>query len=167
MIRLKAESHVTSGCVFLISRPLYQTFSLTAREICGAYENRADGIRPYKSYPTSLLHCRGGNLPPDSLLLEGSEAARVAMNDSPVDCQNREWTEPQRDRWHGVAVTDEVFQKSLRHHLISRLSATASPQGEAFAPSHLSYPRQKFVKINRKAPKFLIKNAQFVVFAKK
>ena len=30
------------------------------------------------------------------------------MNDSPVDCQNREWTEPQRDRWHGEAVTDEV-----------------------------------------------------------
>ena len=28
---------------------------------------------------------------------EGSEATRAAMNDSPVDCQNREWTEPQRD----------------------------------------------------------------------
>ena len=27
----------------------------------------------------------------------GSEATRAAMNDSPVDCQNREWTEPQRD----------------------------------------------------------------------
>ena len=33
------------------------------------------------------------------------------MNDSPVDCQNREWTEPQRDRWHGEAVTDEVVRK--------------------------------------------------------
>ena len=30
------------------------------------------------------------------------------MNDSPVDCQNREWTEPQRDSCRGVAVTDEV-----------------------------------------------------------
>ena len=46
-----------------------------------------------------------------SLPLEGSEAARAAMNDSPVDCQNREWTEPQRDRWHGAAVTDEVVRK--------------------------------------------------------
>ena len=27
----------------------------------------------------------------------GSEAARAAMNDTPVGCQNREWTEPQRD----------------------------------------------------------------------
>ena len=30
------------------------------------------------------------------------------MNDSPVDCQNREWTEPQRD------VTPAVFIKSHR-----------------------------------------------------
>ena len=30
------------------------------------------------------------------------------MNDSPADCQNREWTDPQRDRCHGFAVTDEV-----------------------------------------------------------
>ena len=33
----------------------------------------------------------------EASLFEGSEAARAAMNDSPVDCQNREWTEPQRD----------------------------------------------------------------------
>ena len=31
------------------------------------------------------------------LVGEGSGATRAAMNDSPVDCQNREWTEPQRD----------------------------------------------------------------------
>ena len=35
------------------------------------------------------------------------------MNDSPADCQNCEWTEPQRDRWHGVAVTDEVVAERV------------------------------------------------------
>ena len=30
------------------------------------------------------------------------------MNDSPVDCQNREWTEPQRDRWLAVGETEGV-----------------------------------------------------------
>ena len=29
---------------------------------------------------------------------EGSEAALAGVNDSLVDCQSREWTEPQRDR---------------------------------------------------------------------
>ena len=30
------------------------------------------------------------------------------MNDTPVACQTREPTDPQGDRWHGEAVTDEV-----------------------------------------------------------
>ena len=46
-----------------------------------------------------------------SLSLEGSEAARAAMNDSPVDCQNREWTEPQRDKGDRRTAVDEVFAK--------------------------------------------------------
>ena len=36
------------------------------------------------------------------------------MNDTPVGCQNREWTEPKRDRWHGVAVTEEVDAERTR-----------------------------------------------------
>ena len=30
------------------------------------------------------------------------------MNDSPVDCQNREWTEPQRDKGDRRTAVDEV-----------------------------------------------------------
>ena len=40
---------------------------------------------------------------PSSLPLEGS----AALNDTPVACQIREPTDPQGDRWHGEAVTDE------------------------------------------------------------
>ena len=33
----------------------------------------------------------------------------AALNDRPVACQIRGPTDPQGDRWHGEAVTDEVF----------------------------------------------------------
>ena len=46
-------------------------------------------IRSVPVVTTNLRrHRRGGR----------SEATRAVMNDSPVDCQNREWTEPQRER---------------------------------------------------------------------
>ena len=41
---------------------------------------------------------------PSSLPLEGF----AVLNDTPVACQIREPTDPQGDRWHGEAVTDEV-----------------------------------------------------------
>ena len=34
------------------------------------------------------------------------------LNDRPVACQIREPTDPQGDRWHGEAVTDEVSPRS-------------------------------------------------------
>ena len=34
------------------------------------------------------------------------------LNDTPVACQIREPTDPQGDRWHGEAVTDEVLPPS-------------------------------------------------------
>ena len=34
------------------------------------------------------------------------------MNDRPVACQIRGPTDPQGDRWHGEAVTDEVLPPS-------------------------------------------------------
>ena len=40
---------------------------------------------------------------PSSLPFEGS----AVLNDTPVACQTREPTDPQGDRWHGEAVTDE------------------------------------------------------------
>ena len=56
------------------------------------------------------------------------------MNDTPVGCQNREWTEPQRDRWIFAAgkKTDEVVKRILhdfeadsnsRHAELRRVSA--------------------------------------------
>ena len=51
-------------------------------EICGRIWNP-----PLRILSGLVRDCRGRR----------SEATRAAMNDSPVDCQNREWTEPQRD----------------------------------------------------------------------
>ena len=34
------------------------------------------------------------------------------LNDTPVACQTREPTDPQGDRWHGEAVTDEGSPRS-------------------------------------------------------
>ena len=35
------------------------------------------------------------------------------MNDSPVDCQNREWTEPQRDEGDRRMAVDEVVAERI------------------------------------------------------
>ena len=45
---------------------------------------------------------------PSSLPLEGF----AVLNDRPVACQIRGPTDPQGDRWHGEAVTDEVLPLS-------------------------------------------------------
>ena len=79
-------------------------FFVDARRVkafpCLSQRERQDGdvkdAVPYTFYSTTIefvgadAHIR----PWDDV---GSEATRAAMNDSPVDCQNREWTEPQRD----------------------------------------------------------------------
>ena len=47
------------------------------------------------------------------------------MNDSPVDCQNREWTEPQRDEGDRRTAVGEVENDNAvcgRLHLISQPS---------------------------------------------
>ena len=49
------------------------------------------------------------------------------MNDTPVACQIREPTDPQGDRWHGEAVTDEVSPRS-------GASALFVSDGDSFAP---------------------------------
>ena len=64
-----------------------------------------------------------------SLPLEGF----AVLNDTPVACQIREPTDPQGDRWHGEAVTDEV----------SRPQA-APPYPAASAATHQSRPRGGF-----------------------
>ena len=49
------------------------------------------------------------------------------MNDTPVACQTREPTDPQGDRWHGEAVTDEVSPRSGARALFVS-------DGDSFAP---------------------------------
>ena len=58
-----------------------------------------------------LMGSRGDRCPGctnPSLPLEGF----AVLNDTPVACQTREPTDPQGDRWHGEAVTDEVSPRS-------------------------------------------------------
>ena len=57
-----------------------------------------------KAPPGCLCHFS----PPSSLPLEGF----AVLNDTPVACQIREPTDPQGDRWHGEAETDEVSPRS-------------------------------------------------------
>ena len=49
------------------------------------------------------------------------------LNDTPVACQIREPTDPQGDRWHGEAVTDEASPRS-------GVSALFVSDGDSFAP---------------------------------
>ena len=49
------------------------------------------------------------------------------MNDTPVACQTRGPTDPQGDRWHGEAVTDEASPRS-------GVSALFVSDGDSFAP---------------------------------
>ena len=46
------------------------------------------------------------------------------MNDSPVDCQNREWTEPQRDKGDRRTAVDEVVRGGSKIVLIIIFVAT-------------------------------------------
>ena len=61
---------------------------------------------------------------PQSLPLEGS----AVLNDRPVACQTRGPTDPQGDRWHGEAVTDEVPPRS-------GVSVVFVSDGDSFAPA--------------------------------
>ena len=61
------------------------------------------------------------------------------MNDRPVACQIRGPTDPQGDRWHGEAVTDEaslVPRPAAASGAISRPGASAFfvSDGDSFAP---------------------------------
>ena len=51
----------------------------------------------------------------------------AVLNDTPVACQIREPTDPQGDRWHGEAVTDEASPRS-------GASALFVSDGDSFAP---------------------------------
>ncbi len=50
------------------------------------------------------------------------------LNDTPVACQIREPTDPQGDRWHGEAVTDEASPPQRRKR------ALFVSDGDSFAP---------------------------------
>ena len=50
------------------------------------------------------------------------------LNDTPVACQTRGPTDPQGDRWHGEAVTDEVGGTSV----YETLSTSSVASGDSF-----------------------------------
>ena len=74
-----------------------------------------------------------------SLPLEGF----AALNDRPVACQIRGPTDPQGDRWHGEAVTDEVSPPQRRKTPRPRPQA-APPYPAASAATYQSRPRGGF-----------------------
>ena len=81
------------------------------------------------------------------------------LNDRPVACQIRGPTDPQGDRWHGEAVTDEVS-------LVPRPAA-----GDNFAPRrerficlrrpHFFQQRKKWGKERRQKLRFCTSSARY------
>ena len=64
------------------------------------------------------------------------------MNDSPVDCQNREWTEPQRDEGDRRMAVDEVVveRKTIPPTFRRRRKSTSLYTREALGASRTSPP---------------------------
>ena len=61
------------------------------------------------------------------------------LNDRPVACQIRGPTDPQGDRWHGEAVTDEV---SLRSGVTPPVPKKGAPlRGAPFPSFFISFSR--------------------------
>ena len=88
-----------------------------------------------------------------SLPLEGSEAARAAMNDTPVGCQNREWTEPQRDGGTASAVTEGVFGAPSSNRVLPPLpkgGCRRRRRGDIYS----YYPVQRHVGRSLRTPTF-------------
>ena len=58
------------------------------------------------------------------------------MNDSPVDCQNREWTEPQREGGTAIAVTEEVSTNTGGYGIrpYDTNQSSIEPVGEGLCP---------------------------------
>ena len=85
------------------------------------------------------------------------------MNDTPVACQTREPTDPQGDRWHGEAVTDEVSpvprppsRRSVRGYF--------APRRERFLclrRPHFFQQRKKWGKERRQKLRFCTSSARY------
>ena len=86
------------------------------------------------------------------------------LNDTPVACQTREPTDPQEDRWHGEAVTDEVSPRS-------GVSVVFVSDGDSFAPRcerflclrrpHFFQQRKKWGKERRQKLRFCTSSARY------
>ena len=66
------------------------------------------------------------------------------LNDTPVACQIRGPTDPQGDRWHGEAVTDEVSPPQRRKRSICLRRGYFAPRRERFLlspPGIISRPQ--------------------------
>ena len=101
------------------------------------------------------------------------------LNDTPLACQTRGPTDPQGDRWHGEAVTDEVPsrsgvtppsppQRAISHPGASAFFVSA---GDNFAPRrerficlrrpHFFQQRKKWGKERRQKLRFCTSSARY------
>ena len=81
------------------------------------------------------------------------------LNDRPVACQTRGPTDPQGDRWHGEAVTDEVLPPSRRS-----VRGYIAPRRERFIclrRPHFFQQRKKWGKERRQKLRFCTSSARY------
>ena len=97
---------------------------------------------------------------PKSLPLEGF----AVLNDRPVACQTREPTDPQGDRWHGEAVTDEASPRSGVSALFVSDRDNFAPRRERFLclrRPHFFQQRKKWGKERRQKLRFCTSSARY------
>ena len=97
---------------------------------------------------------------PSSLPLDGS----AVLNDTPVACQTRGPTDPQGDRWHGEAVTDEVPPRSGASVVFVSDGDNFAPRRERFLclrRPHFFQQRKKWGKDRRQKLRFCTSSARY------
>ena len=97
---------------------------------------------------------------PSSLPLEGS----AVLNDRPVACQIRGPTDPQGDRWHGEAETDEASPRSGVNALFVSDWDNFAPRRERFLclrRPHFFQQRKKWGKERRQKLRFCTSSARY------
>ena len=86
------------------------------------------------------------------------------LNDTPVACQTRGPTDPQGDRWHGEAVTDEASPRSGVNALFVSDWDSFAPRRDRFfclRRPHFFQQRKKWGKERRQKLRFCTSSARY------
>ena len=86
------------------------------------------------------------------------------LNDRPVACQIRGPTDPQGDRWHGEAVTDEASPRSGVKPPVPAAAGYFAPRRERFfclRRPHFFQQRKKWGKERRQKLRFCTSSARY------